>query len=61
MLRSIDYNFKEPNSVYVVSVEGSGRPKDIRLCAEVKCSLYPYRLGRNPARLGIGGRKACFS
>jgi len=34
-----------------------GRPSEVRKCDTVKCPLYPYRLGHNPNRLGIGGRK----
>ncbi len=25
-----------------------GRPKDVRNCAFTDCSLYPFRLGKNP-------------
>lgn len=28
----------------------------VRHCADTKCDLWPYRLGRNPARAGIGGK-----
>lgn len=27
------------------------------LCASQDCALYPYRLGTNPKRKGIGGRR----
>jgi len=27
----------------------------IRGCADTLCCLYPYRMGRNPARAGLGG------
>ena len=27
-----------------------------RICEHSDCPLYPYRMGRNPARAGIGGR-----
>ncbi len=36
-------------------------PSQVRLCNDVDCSLYPYRMGKNPARAGIGGRKGGFS
>lgn len=39
-------------------LECSGRPKEIRLCQEQECPLFEFRLGRNPRRAGIGGRKA---
>ena len=29
--------------------------KERRLCGETDCPLYPYRLGKNPNRRGIGG------
>lgn len=39
--------------------------KGVRACdgivtnqKEHKCSLHPYRLGKNPRRAGIGGKKA---
>lgn len=38
-----------------------GRPKETRECETATCPLYPYRLGRNPRRAGIGGKKACFN
>lgn len=32
--------------------------KEVRLCSVENCSLYPYRLGKNPRRSQIGGKKA---
>lgn len=33
------------------------RPSMVRRCQDVDCSLHPFRLGTNPGRKGIGGRK----
>ena len=33
-----------------------GSPKEVRECVIPDCALYPYRLGTNPARQGIGGK-----
>ena len=30
-------------------------PSEVKNCASKLCSLYPYRLGTNPERKGIGG------
>lgn len=30
---------------------------EVRLCPCVDCPLYPYRMGHNPNRKGIGGFK----
>ena len=35
--------------------------REVRECAIQDCSLYPYRLGKNPKRKGIGNLKAVFS
>ena len=32
-----------------------GSPKEVKLCTVEGCPLYPYRFGKNPKRLGIGG------
>ena len=29
--------------------------KEVRLCTCADCSLFQYRLGKNPARRGMGG------
>jgi hypothetical protein len=34
----------------------AGGKKSIRTCESESCPLYPFRMGRNPARAGIGGR-----
>lgn len=34
-----------------------GQPKEVRLCTCVNCPLYQYRMGHNPNRKGIGGKK----
>jgi hypothetical protein len=39
-------------------LECGGRPKEVKLCEAKDCCLYAYRLGKNPRRKGIGGRKA---
>jgi len=31
--------------------------KEVRLCPDTECTLYPYRFGKNPSRKGIGGKK----
>jgi hypothetical protein len=35
--------------------------KEVELCPDEECPLYPYRLGKNPNRAGIGGRKGSIS
>jgi len=32
------------------------RVSEVRGCRMVDCSLYPYRMGKNPNRKGIGGK-----
>lgn len=32
-----------------------GSPKEVKLCTAEACPLYPFRFGKNPKRLGIGG------
>ena len=34
-----------------------GSAKERELCNDTDCPLFPYRLGKNPNRRGIGGRK----
>ena len=31
-----------------------GQYKEVRLCPSKDCSLYPFRFGNNPNRLGTG-------
>jgi len=35
-------------------------PSEVRNCSVVDCPLYPYRMGRNPKREGIGNQKGGF-
>lgn len=39
-----------------VECQGGGR-KAVATCAEEKCPLHIYRMGKNPKRAGIGGGK----
>ena len=32
------------------------QPKEVRLCPITDCPLYPFRMGHNPNRKGIGGK-----
>lgn len=34
-----------------------GSPKEVKQCPAEKCQLHPFRLGKNPRRLGIGGNE----
>lgn len=34
----------------------SGSKSEVFKCSLVDCPLYPYRLGKNPNRKGIGGK-----
>ena len=34
-----------------------GQAKEVRNCPATDCPLWPYRMGKNPTRAGIGGRK----
>jgi hypothetical protein len=34
----------------------AGNMAEVRRCATVKCPLWPYRMGSNPRRAGIGSR-----
>jgi len=36
------------------------QPKEVRLCPNKDCPLYPYRLGKNPNRSGIGSQNRLF-
>lgn len=33
-----------------------GQYKEVRLCPAKDCSLYPFRFGKNPNRLGMGSK-----
>ena len=32
-----------------------GQVYEVKHCTSPECNLYPYRMGRNPKRKGIGG------
>lgn len=32
--------------------------KEVKECIIKECPLYPYRLGKNPNRLGVGNKQA---
>lgn len=34
-----------------------GDRQEIKYCTVEKCALYPYRMGKNPNRTGVGGKK----
>ena len=34
----------------------SDQAQEVRLCPSQTCPLWPFRMGRNPNRAGIGGR-----
>ncbi len=40
---------------YCVQVCQSGSPKEARHCSNSECPLFPFRMGTNPNRQGIGG------
>ena len=33
-----------------------GQAQEVRMCPSTDCSLWPYRMGHNPARQGQGGK-----
>ncbi len=37
------------------------QPKEVRLCPDTECPLFPYRLGKNPNRKGIGNKRAVLA
>jgi len=39
----------------------AGQLKEVRLCPDTECPLFPYRFGKNPNRKGIGKKNGCFS
>lgn len=42
-------------------LECSGnQPSEVRNCLINNCPLYPFRLGKNPNRVGIGNLKGRF-
>jgi len=36
----------------------AGNKSEVRNCIIVECPLYPFRMGKNPNRAGIGNPKA---
>ena len=32
------------------------QPGEVRACPSESCALWPYRMGHNPARKGMGGK-----
>jgi hypothetical protein len=34
-----------------------GSPSLVRECGTVSCAVHPYRMGKNPARQRVGGRR----
>lgn len=43
-------------AVHKFCLECAGGPSGVKDCGGRDCKLYPYRLGKNPARAGIGGK-----
>lgn len=42
-------------------LECSGnQPSEVRNCLITECPLYPFRMGKNPNRVGIGNLKGRF-
>lgn len=39
----------------------AGQPKEVKLCPDMECPLFPYRLGKNPNRKGIGNKRAVLA
>jgi len=35
-----------------------GRPSLVRNCSDKNCPLFPYRMGKNPNRKGIGPKNS---
>lgn len=38
-----------------------GQANEVKLCACTDCTLFPYRMGKNPTRKGKGGNPAFSS
>lgn len=36
-------------------------PSEVRKCESNDCPLFPYRMGKNPNRGGIGRKFSCFN
>lgn len=41
-------------AIRVKCLECAGSPKEVRNCPIYNCPLYPYRMGHNPKRQGVG-------
>lgn len=41
-------------SIRKFCLQCAGGPKEVRFCQITGCQLYIYRMGKNPARKGIG-------
>ena len=55
-LKLIDYSLTSVKAIRHRCLDCSVySPKEVRNCKHLDCSIYPYRLGKNPNRKGIGG------
>jgi hypothetical protein len=36
------------------------QPKEIKFCSITDCAIWPYRMGNNPKRAGVGGKGRRF-
>ncbi len=45
---------------YCIKCQG-GSPKLVRLCLDLQCPLYLYRMGKNPHRKGIAPNKGILN
>ncbi len=49
-------NLSPVKTIKINCIECSGgSPKEVKLCQVEDCSLYQFRYGNNPQRVGIGG------
>lgn len=53
-------NLSPVKAIRAKCLECGGSYKEVRLCAVKTCPSYPYRMGKNPNRKGIGGRPKRF-
>lgn len=65
MAKDGDVHLTQLQAIRAKCIECSGGElAAVRNCKVPKCALYPYRMGRDPARAGIGGnptRELAFS
>jgi hypothetical protein len=54
-------NITPVRAIKLKCLECSGNAKEVKLCTMSDCPLFEYRLGTNPGRKGIGGRKTAVS